>query len=296
MGALTVASGYFPLVSSTGAKRVLVVEAGESLAQSQRTLASARNAAVFLAGLMALATWVFAARWTSLQKLRQEELARSARAEALSRIAAGAAHEIRNPLATIRATAELLQEGVPDSRSDDREALSSIVSEVDRLRRLTDDLLDLSADRALAANEVEMTALVQDAAFALRQRYPRLEVQVDAAGPSWILGDDLRLGQVVRNLLQNAAQAREDGRVRVALRNDGAFLSLKVEDNGPGIASSIESTLFEAFVTTRAQGSGLGLALSRRLAERHGGMLDRVPATSGAAFELRLPLHRMGGS
>jgi signal transduction histidine kinase len=277
-----------------GGRKVLVVEAGESLAASEQRLARARNAAVLLAGLLALGVWIFASRWVSVQALRREELARAARTEALTRLAAAAAHEIRNPLATIRATAELLGERMSGSEIDDPEAVSGIVSEVERLRRLTDDLVYLSVDRPLSSIEVDVKALAGEAAYAIRQRFPRLEVQVDSSRSSWVLGDDLRLGQVLRNLVQNAAEAKEDGRVRIILREERGVLCVRVEDEGPGVDESIRATLFEAFVTTRAQGTGLGLALSRRIVERHGGRLEHVASTSGAAFELRLPVHRKG--
>jgi len=112
-------------------------------------------------------------------------------------------------------------------------------------------------------------------------RRPDTEVRVEA--------DALRLGQVLLNLLRNAAQARADATVTLEVRVDGAQVMLRLTDDGPGVPLAQRATLFESFTSQKTDGHGLGLVLSRRLMERMGGSLDFIPTAQGACFELRLP-------
>ena len=150
-GNLTVLTGYFPIARGDGAvSAVLVLEAGRSFVAAQTRITRARDLGVSLSIVSALALALVAARWNRVERERRAAAARAARGEALSRVAAMAAHEIRNPLGVIRGTVDLMRERSGATLVDrDRVALNDIAEEVERLRRLTQDLLDLSADRPL---------------------------------------------------------------------------------------------------------------------------------------------------
>lgn len=294
LGELEVMAGYFPLRGDGGLVHgVLVLEAGRAFASARTALTRALVVGAALALVGALALGLVAARWARDARERQEAAARAARGEALSKMAAMAAHEIRNPLGVIRGTVELMMERSGTALGPrDRAGLEDVLGEVERLRRLTEDLLDLSADRALTLESVQPELLLEDAARATDAAFPgiRVRLELKAELPA-LQGDAGRLRQVFANLLQNAAQAQGQGEVRVVAGVDGAHLVVRVEDDGPGVPDRIRGQLFEPFVTGKESGTGLGLALCRRLVERHGGVLRLVPEPrQGSTFEVRLPV------
>jgi two-component system, OmpR family, sensor kinase len=191
-------------------------------------------------------------------------------------------------LSVISGTIELMQErdrGRLEAR--DKEAMEDVLGEVDRLRQLTDDFLDLSADRPLVGGALEVGALLEQAARAGRAN----GLVVDVSVPSGLhtVGDGRRLRQVLLNLLTNAAQA---GARHVQLRGSdvGGRVQLEITDDGPGIPADVRGRLFEPFVTTKPTGTGIGLVVSRRLIERHGGTLTLVSGEGpGACFHIELP-------
>jgi two-component system, OmpR family, sensor kinase len=220
---------------------------------------------------------------------REREIAeRAARGEAVTRMAAAVAHEIRNPLGIIRGAVELVRERAGQGlKPRDQERLQDVLDEVERLRALTEDFLDLSADRPLQAELVDLGVLAEEAARGSRALHPDLDVWV-SLGPATVRADPARLRQVLANLLANAAQA---GARRAELRGgvQGEAVHLIVADDGPGVAAGLRARLFEPFATSRPGGTGLGLAVSRRIVERHGGALRLASESPGAVFELVLP-------
>jgi two-component system OmpR family sensor kinase len=294
LGELEVMAGYFPLRSEGGkVHSVLVLEAGRAFARARATLTHALVGGAALSLVGALALGLVAARWARDARERQEAAARAARGEALSKMAAMAAHEIRNPLGVIRGTVELMIERASATLTPrDRTGLEDVLGEVERLRRLTEDLLDLSADRPLALGALQPQVLLEEAARTTEASFPGIRVRLAVEGePPEVEGDAGRLRQVFANLLQNAAQAQGQGEVRLVAGVDGAQLVVRVEDDGPGVPGPIRARLFDPFVTGRESGTGLGLALCRRLVERHGGTLRLVPESrQGSTFEVRLPV------
>jgi two-component system OmpR family sensor kinase len=294
LGELEVMAGYFPLRSETGTvNAVLVLEAGRAFTQARASLTRALGVGSGLALVGALALGLVAARWARDARERQEAAARAAQGEALTKMAAMAAHEIRNPLSVIRGTVELMIERAGAALSPrDRTGLEDVLGEVERLRRLTEDLMDLSADRPLASESVLPELLLEEAARATEAAFPGIRVKVSVNGSlSSFEGDARRLRQVFANLLQNAAQAQGQGEVRLVAGVDGGQLVVRVEDDGPGVPAAVRARLFDPFITGKQNGTGLGLALCRRLVERHGGTLRLVPESrQGSTFEVRLPV------
>lgn len=277
VGGLTIRTGYTAL---PGGNAVLVLEAGARFGGAAQPLDRALLGALALAFLGAVGLAAIATRQARSERARQE-------AALLTQVAAAAAHEIRNPLGVIRGTVELMRER-PGLDDRGREALADVLGEVERLKRLTEDLLDLSADRPLARDPFSLGELLADAAAATRAAHPKVQVALTPGPAATVRGDAGRLRQVFLNLLWNAAQAA--GGVEVGWAVEGRAVCVFVADDGPGIAPEVAARLFEPFATTRAGGTGLGLAVSKRLVERHGGTLRLAPSAKGARFEVRLPL------
>jgi signal transduction histidine kinase len=289
---LTVLSGYFPLRGPSGAiDGVLVLDAGQSFLSTRERVFRARNIGIALSLLSALGLAFAAARWSRAERERARAAEQTARAEGLSRVAAMAAHEIRNPLGVIRGTVELMRERSGRSLGErDLAALVDIGAEVERLRKLTQDLLDLSSDRPLLLATVDVAALVDEVARATEASFPEIRVRRVSGSLPAIEADASRLRQVFANLLTNAAQAQRAGEIDVRAHEHGGGVQVAVTDEGPGVAEGAEERLFDLYFTTKSGGTGLGLAIARALVERHGGTLSyHRNQPRGAAFEVTLP-------
>lgn len=291
LGELRIATGYFPIRSADGTIRsVLALEAGHTFGAARKPLQHALWIGVALSLLGALALGVVARQWSRSEDRRRAETDRAARGDALARMAAMIAHEVRNPIGVIRGAAELVSaRSGPALGQIDREAIADVLEEVERLRRLTEDFLDLARDPTLLITSVILSGVAADAARGLTRSHPNVNVVLDL--PELVIGADPgRLRQVLVNLFSNAAQA---GATKIVVRGraSGANAFIQIEDDGHGIDSSIQDRLFDLFATSRPTGTGLGLAVSRRIVERHGGELTLAPGSgSGTTFQIRLPL------
>ena len=229
-----------------------------------------------------------------LWALRVQEGARLAygRAERLAttaQLAAIVAHEVRNPLQTIRAGVELLGERHPDDARG-KELSLEILEEVDRLNRLTQDFLLLAREAPLHRAPVDLRGLLYDVAGRGGRRLPDVQVEVSVAeGLPSIAGDADALRRVFANLVQNAAQASGGrGRVRLAAEAAPGGVAIRVVDDGPGVSDAVRARLFEPWSSSREGGTGLGLSLSRSIVERHGGKLSLEATARGATFRVLL--------
>lgn len=216
-----------------------------------------------------------------------------AQAEELRRrLVADVAHELRTPVATLRAQAEGMAEGV---LAVDAARLASLVEDTAHLSRLVGDLQELSAADAgtlsYRMERVELAPLV-DAEIARARLRARAGVAVlSTCSPDLVvLGDEGRLGQVLRNLLENALRHTDSGEVRVTCTSDSRMATVAVEDTGEGIPETDLPYIFERFYRADAArardtgGSGIGLAISRRIVEDHGGTVFARHAESGGAI------------
>ncbi len=222
-----------------------------------------------------------------LHRLARTEsaLARSETLGAMGMMAAGVAHEVRNPLAIIAGTAQRLKRRYGESADDP--LFDSIPEEVERLNGILEGYLRFARDEPLAFSDVDLSDLVRRCASLVREEFAAQGVRVtaeDVDDPSAIRADPHRLQQVLLNLLLNAAQAMPDGgEVRMSVRGEGDGFRVTVEDEGSGFDAKALRDAFQPFFTTKEQGSGLGLAMARRIVEGHGGRIEAANRPAGGA-------------
>jgi two-component system sensor histidine kinase HydH len=229
-----------------------------------------------------------------------EELRRAEHLAGLGRLLAGVAHEVRNPLAALRSTVQLWQR-LPD-RARTPESMDAVVRSVDRLNDLVSRLLYFARSGHDARRPVDLNALVRDALELMRARADEQKVTLGAdLDPNLppLAASAQALQQVVLNLTANALQAMPaGGRLECQTRwlSVEGEVELRVRDTGPGVPAEARDRLFEPFFTTRAEGTGLGLALCREIVRQHGGRIDLAEGDGpGAEFVVRLPRGKLEG-
>jgi two-component system sensor histidine kinase PilS (NtrC family) len=243
---------------------------------------------------------------------RFEEMSRTTvRLNALTELSASVAHEIKNPLATINSSLELLEKNV--SPEEQRRLLKMAKKESERLTKLLGDFLRLARIQVRAWKEVDLRQLIEEVKLMLMVRPEMVSaanIQVKGVRGKKgqvVWGDPELLKQVFLNLFINAVEAMSDrGSVRVTLRDSSdrarlgdiveeGFCGVTVEDDGPGFSAENVRRAFEPFFTTKAEGNGLGLTIVRRIVEAHGGRIDLVEREAkGALFSMILPQERPG--
>jgi len=244
---------------------------------------------------------------------RLEELRlRAERLEAVAELSASLAHEIKNPLASIRSAVEQLARR-PKANEDERTLGRLIVRESDRLSRLLSEFLDFARVRVTQGARVDMNGIARTAA-GLASAHPdkKRGVHIVYAAPTepvLVEGDEDLLHRAVFNIALNAVQAaREEGEVRINLSRlpreqipvgvpftvDAA--SLSVSDDGPGIPLEIRDRVFDPFFTTKPGGTGLGLPIAHRAIEAHRGFVFVESSAKGTRFTVLLPLAQPAGT
>jgi two-component system sensor histidine kinase HydH len=252
------------------------------VAEATRVFALSAAVACALLGL-ALLFW----RLTVLQQVTERHLEQQRRLGMLGEMSAVLAHEIRNPLASLKGNAQLLAEHLGAGSADGRKA-ELVVDEARRLEALTGDLLDFARSGPMDIRPADPADLaraclaeVDGGAFVLH---------ADAAPAVWPF-DAPRLRLALTNVLRNARQVSPEGtRPEVTVRRDGNGLLFEIRDFGPGVPAGEERRIFSPFYTTRTQGTGLGLAVALRVAELHEGTITVANhPEGGAVFRIVLP-------
>lgn len=229
----------------------------------------------------------------------RSQIQRIERLAALGFVFAGIAHEVRNPLGTIRAFTELIEEDFSPS-DPKRSYTQEIASQVEHLNNLVEDVLAFSREPVFAVDRLDIRELLTQAVSMARYKCCDKNIQVDESYPKvlpLITGDPERLLQAFLNILINAFDAcPENGLVRVSVTCEPlaapgcGTVRVSIADNGEGISRENLGKIFEPLFTTKPQGTGLGLSLTYRLITAHGGSIDVISEPDrGANFVVNLP-------
>ncbi|WP_412178422.1 sensor histidine kinase [Rhizobium sp. PL01] len=226
----------------------------------------------------------------------QQDLVQANRLAILGQVAAGVAHEINQPVATIRAYADnarvFLERGQGASAADN---MANIAALTERIGTITDELRALSRKGRREAEPTPLRQVIEGAVQLLRSRFAGRMETLDIALPPpdlLVMGMRIRLEQVLINLLQNAFEAigdgKADGRVEVRFEVIGETVAISVTDNGPGISPEILQNLFTPFNTSKESGLGLGLVISKDIAADYGGRIEVSSSDAGTRFTVHL--------
>jgi two-component system, NtrC family, sensor histidine kinase HydH len=230
------------------------------------------------------------------EKLREAEASvrRGERLAALGQLSAGLAHELRNPLSTIRTSAEMLTKRLDGSNAVALELAGYISSEVDRTNLLVTRFLDFARPLKLQLSEVDIHSLLDESIRNFQKQDPASQLTIHRAyDPSLptVRGDATMLERVFFNLIQNAADASPaDGVVTVKTRALHSGLEVAVIDRGTGIRPDQREQIFNPFFTTKPSGVGLGLPIAAKIVDEHGGRLAvQSEQNQGSTFVVQLP-------
>jgi PAS domain S-box-containing protein len=243
----------------------------------------------------------------SERSMLEAQLSHSERLAALGSLAAGVAHEINNPLASVLASVESVQRwlkrtpGIPESAvAEVEEVIGACEREIGRMHETTEKLMLLAQPVSVEPSWVNLNNAARDTISLLRYQMRKQQIkcleELDNDLPDiWCREGGVR--SICMNLMMNAVQAMPDtGRLMVRTRSDGDVVTLEIEDTGPGISMKIIERIWDPFFTTKpvGKGTGLGLSITRTLVERYGGHIQvRTQVDEGTMFAVELP--RMGG-
>lgn len=250
---------------------------------------------VWIAGFLMAALLYVSLLWIGLRARRviaaqQQTIVESESLAAIGAVASAVAHGIRNPLASIRSSAELAATEDPEGVAA---CLADIEREADRMDAWVRDLLLQARREPLAKEPVDVNQLIEDCArtFAARAEQLGITVATDLAAVPAVRGESAALGQAIENLLANAIEAMPDGgalRLHTGLVAGGREVEVTIADSGVGLPAGGKAG--SLFYSTKARGTGLGLLLTRRIVERHDGRLTLSPRRGGGTSAvIRLP-------
>jgi two-component system sensor histidine kinase HydH len=230
---------------------------------------------------------------TEVRRLEQE-LERNKRLASLGNLAAGVAHEIRNPLSSIKGFATYFRDRLKD-RPEDQSTATTMIQEVERLDRVIGQLLEFARPSRLKITSVRMSDLVQHSLKLIEAdiRTRHIEVQSDVPANLHVPMDGDRISQVLLNLYLNAIQAMGEGgtlRVKIERIERQRQTRISVTDNGQGIDSENLDRIFDPYFTTKSDGTGLGLAIVHKIVQAHGGEVEvESLAGQGTTVKLTIP-------
>jgi signal transduction histidine kinase len=232
----------------------------------------------------------------SLERLSRQ-LQVSERMSALARVTAGVAHEVKNPLNSMRLWLENLKESLPDREALPRQAVAVLDSEIDRLDSVVKRFLDFMRPQELRVEETRLADLLHETAGIARPQMLRgsvkLEKQFADVPPVRI--DRQLVKQALLNLVYNAIDAMpKGGCLTMSLDRRGEMAEIRISDTGKGISPEHRSRVFQLFFTTRPGGSGIGLASAYKTIQLHDGSIDFDSEVGrGTTFRIELPLTRV---
>jgi two-component system, NtrC family, sensor histidine kinase HydH len=222
----------------------------------------------------------------------EEQLLRASQLSALGELSAGLAHEIRTPLGSIRGTAEIVRD--PTTTVTQRDEFAAIlIQEVDRLNQVVTNFLKFAKPAPVGKKSYDLNQLLAELVefTAAECQRNRVAVSLTPAELPHVAVDSDQLKQVFLNLILNAVQAMPAGgtlQIRTIQRDDSIVTVFS--DSGPGIPPMILPKIFNPFFTTRQTGNGLGLAISQRIVQAHGGQIEVDSGERGTTFRVLLPL------
>ncbi len=229
-----------------------------------------------------------------IHRLHQTQMSRAEHFATLGELAAGLAHEIRNPLAGIAGVIEIISRDLPPG-SAARSVIKDAKEEALQINRILTDLLETARPKPPQFQVKDLAGTVEHAVMFARQQAVtkgiRIELDKGEEIPP-VDHDPSQMNQVLLNLLLNAIQAMDKpGAIYVSLRRDRDAALLTIADQGKGIAPEVLPNIFRPFFTTKGHGTGLGLSLARRIVEAHGGTITvRSEVGKGTQFMVRLPI------
>ena len=258
----------------------VVIEVEPVAAEGMATAATRTVWIGVIAALTLLGVALVLVRREIRRRDEQRAREREKRLASLGEMSAVLAHEIKNPLASLKGNAQLLVAMLPDGEKP-RAKAERVVDEALRLEKLTQDLLAFVRTGEIRKEAIDPVALVTEAAG------DRATIEAAGAPAKWTL-DAARMRQVIVNLVDNALAAGPP--VRVTVRVTSGALAIEVADKGPGVPPAERDKIFEPFFTGKTQGTGLGLAVAHRVVEAHGGTIDVADAPGGGAlFRVIIP-------
>lgn len=225
------------------------------------------------------------------RQVLEGELRREDRLRVMGRVVAGIAHEIKNPLNSLRLMVRALARRL-ESEPAAQESTALITAEIDRLDALLQSLLVFRQDDSRRPRRQALQPILERSLALVRphacERQIELAVEGDAHCSVYVDGDYLQ--QALINVLLNAIDASEtQGKVNLRIEQEPQEVKISVKDSGPGLTPEQQERMFEAFYTTKQAGVGLGLAITRTLLEKMGGSIEAQSAKPGAVFTLRVP-------
>ena len=231
---------------------------------------------------------------TEVRALRKE-VARSQRLASVGRLAAGVAHEIRNPLSSIKGFATYFKERYPD-KPDDQQTANIMIQEVDRLNRVVGQLLEFARPISVKPRLISLQALLKDSVKLIEDRAAEKDISIhtqNAVQVDEVWGDPDRINQILLNLYLNAIDAMKSGgalKVGLSSEGNGRQFIISVSDTGCGISAQNLSQIFDPYFTTKSSGTGLGLAIAHNAIEAMGGRIKvKSDPGKGTTFMITIP-------
>lgn len=231
-----------------------------------------------------------------IQRLHRTQMSRAEHLATLGELAAGLAHEIRNPLAGIAGVIDIIGRDLP-IESPACAVVKEVKQEAIHINRILTDLLETARPKQPNFKLADLDATIAHAIMFAREQATTRSIDIDFVNESSVQPvehDPAQIHQVLLNMLLNAIQAvARQGRIVVTLANRGEYAAISITDNGPGISPENLKNIFRPFFTTKGHGTGLGLSLARRIIEDHAGRIE-VSSTpgQGTTFVVLLPFER----